>query len=42
LAENRHRFGCHRLILSHVGREVHARRGELEIEVAEDGLVVEL
>jgi ribonuclease BN (tRNA processing enzyme) len=36
------RFGCKRLILTHLGREVHAHRDELEIETAHDGLVVEL
>ena len=42
LAENHHRFGCRRLILSHLGREMHARREEVELEVATDGLIVEV
>jgi ribonuclease BN (tRNA processing enzyme) len=42
LAANRARFGCRRMILTHLGREVLARRGELEIETANDGLVVEV
>lgn len=42
LAENRTRFGCRRMVLTHLGREVLARRGELEIETANDGLVVEV
>ncbi len=42
LAENRTRFGCKRLILTHLGREVLARRAEVEIETATDGLTVSL
>jgi ribonuclease BN (tRNA processing enzyme) len=42
LHEHRHRFGCKRMVLTHLGREVHARRGEVEIEMAHDGMVVEL
>ncbi len=42
LRENRHRFGCKRMILTHLGREVHAHREDVEIELAHDGLVVEL
>lgn len=42
LAEHRHRFGCRRLVLTHCGREVLARRGEIPIELADDGLVIEL
>jgi ribonuclease BN (tRNA processing enzyme) len=42
LSENHHRFGCRRLVLTHLGREVLERRDELEIELAWDGLVVEL
>jgi ribonuclease BN (tRNA processing enzyme) len=42
LAENRSRFGAKRMILTHLGREVHARRGEVEIEMATDGLTVAL
>lgn len=42
LAENRDRFGTKRLVLTHLGREVHARSDEVEIEMAHDGLVVEL
>lgn len=39
---NRGRFGCRRMILTHIGREVHRRRAEVKMEVAEDGMVVEL
>jgi len=42
LAEQRHRFGAKRMILTHLGREVLARRDEVEMELATDGLVVEL
>lgn len=42
LHENRRRFGCKRMILTHLGREVQAHRDEVEIELASDGLVVEL
>ena len=42
LAENRSRFGAKRMILTHLGREVHERRSEVEIEMATDGLAVEI
>jgi len=42
IAENRARFGCRRLVLTHVGREVHAHRDEITEEIGHDGLVVEL
>lgn len=42
LAENRARFQTNRMILTHLGREVLARRSEVEIEMASDGMVVEL
>ena len=42
LAENRGRFGCKRMVLTHLGREVLARREQVEIELGSDGLVVEL
>jgi ribonuclease BN (tRNA processing enzyme) len=42
LAENRSRFGTKRMILTHLGREVQARRSEVEIEMATDGLTVEI
>jgi ribonuclease BN (tRNA processing enzyme) len=42
IAENRARFGCRRLILTHVGREVHAHAAEITEEIAYDGLVVDL
>jgi ribonuclease BN (tRNA processing enzyme) len=40
IAEHRARFGAQRVILTHLGREVLARRSEVEIEMASDGLVV--
>lgn len=42
VAANRHRFGCRRLVLSHIGPEVLARRAEVELELAEDGMVIDL
>jgi len=42
IAEHRTAFGTKRLILTHLGREVLDRRGEVQIEMASDGLVVEL
>lgn len=42
LAENASRFGCRRLVLTHIGREVLAHKSELHLELAHDGLVVEL
>lgn len=42
IAENRGRFGADRLVLTHLGREVLARRHELEIELAGDGLTIEI
>jgi ribonuclease BN (tRNA processing enzyme) len=42
LAENRERFGCKRMVLTHLGREVLARRDEVTIDLASDGLVLEL
>lgn len=42
IAENRARFGAQRLVLTHIGREVHARAAEVADQLAHDGLVVEL
>ena len=42
LAENRDRFGSRRLILTHLGSEVLARREEIELELAQDGLRIAL
>jgi ribonuclease BN (tRNA processing enzyme) len=42
IAENRSRFGCRRLVLTHAGHEVHARFGEVAEQIAHDGLIVEL
>jgi len=42
LAEHRTRFGARRMILTHLGREVLARRDQVEMELAHDGLVVEV
>jgi len=35
-------LGCRRLVLTHLGSEPLARRGEITIECAEDGMVIEL
>ena len=40
LAENRARFGAKRMVLTHLGAEVHARRDEIDMELADDGVVV--
>ncbi|HUI24485.1 MAG TPA: MBL fold metallo-hydrolase [Candidatus Kryptonia bacterium] len=42
LAEHRARFGARRMILTHLGREVLARRGEITMELAHDGLLAEV
>lgn len=42
LWENRTRFGARRMILTHIGREVLARRADLTMEIAHDGLIVEV
>ncbi len=42
LAENQDRFGAKRMILTHLGREVHARSSEISIELATDGLRVQV
>ncbi len=42
IAANHHRFGCRRLILTHLGSEVLAHRAEITLELAHEGLVVEL
>jgi ribonuclease BN (tRNA processing enzyme) len=40
--ENHRRFGCRRLVLTHIGAEVHAHRADLALEIAHDGLVVDI
>lgn len=42
IAENRQRFGCQRLVLTHVGREVLAHRDEIREQISHDGLEIEL
>lgn len=42
ILENHRRFGCRRLVLTHIGSEVHAHRADLTLEIAYDGLVVDL
>lgn len=36
------RLGCRRLVLSHLGDETLRRRSEITLELAEDGMVIEL
>ena len=40
IAENLHRFGSKRIVLTHLGQEVLRRSREIELEMAHDGLVV--
>lgn len=42
IAENASRFGSRRMVLTHIGREVLARKSEVTLELAHDGLVVDL
>ena len=42
IAANRERFGARRMVLTHLGAEVHAHRSEIDMELAYDGLVVDL
>ena len=42
VAARRERLECKRLILTHMGEEMLARRGSLPVETAEDGLVLEI
>ena len=42
IIENRERFGAKRILLTHIGQEVLDRRDEVAIEMAYDGLVIEL
>jgi ribonuclease BN (tRNA processing enzyme) len=42
IAENRDRFGCRRLVLTHIGREVAERLAEIDCEVSDDGLTIEV
>jgi len=41
-AHQQGQLGCKRLVLSHIGREVLERMGEVTLECAHDGLVLEL
>jgi ribonuclease BN (tRNA processing enzyme) len=42
IAEHRARFGAQRMILTHLGREVIARRRDIDLPLALDGLTVDL
>lgn len=42
IEENRARFATKRMILTHIGREVLARSSQIDMEIASDGLIVEV
>jgi ribonuclease BN (tRNA processing enzyme) len=42
LASKRSQFGCRRLVINHLGESMLARVGELDVEAAEDGMVIEV
>jgi ribonuclease BN (tRNA processing enzyme) len=42
ITEKRRHLGCERLVLTHMGEDVLARLGELDIETAADGLTIEV
>jgi len=42
LAENHARFGARRVVLTHLGQEVLARRGEIRMELAQDLLTIQI
>lgn len=42
IAENAGRFGAKRIVLTHLGQEVLDRREEVELEMAGDGLAIDL
>jgi len=42
IAANRERFSARRMILTHIGREVLERMSQVEIEMASDGMTIDL
>lgn len=42
IQQNLSRLQCRRLILTHMGEEMLARKGEVTLELAEDGMVIEI
>ncbi|MDM7998060.1 MAG: MBL fold metallo-hydrolase [Acidobacteriota bacterium] len=42
IAENLERFGAKRLVLTHLGQEVLDRQGEVRLEMAYDGMAIDL
>jgi len=42
IRENVHRLGCKQLLLTHMGTEMLARKEEVDVQLAEDGMVVEI
>ena len=41
IAENRHRFGARRMLLTHLGRQIYEHRAEIDMELAYEGQVIE-
>jgi ribonuclease BN (tRNA processing enzyme) len=42
LVEQRNRFDCGRIVLTHLGREMANRRGQCDFETADDGLTIRI
>ncbi len=42
IAANRERFTARRMVLTHIGREVIDRRSEVELEMASDGMTIDV
>lgn len=42
LHEERERIACERLVLTHLGSEMTHRRGQLEVETADDGMAIDV
>ena len=42
LSEKRPQLGCKRIVITHMGKDMLARVGELDVEAAEDGMVIGL
>ena len=42
IEENLSRLACRRLVLTHLGEEMLARKGEVKVCLAEDGMVIEI
>jgi ribonuclease BN (tRNA processing enzyme) len=42
LRENFPRLGCKKILLTHLGEEMLAHKGEIDLPIAEDGMVLEI